>query len=127
MTALRSALPLLLVGLLACSGRGGPAYEVPISMDDLTTTQVRNLNGYAVHVYLIQPGMRHRLGAVESMSSAVFMVPPRLMNGRLEYRLLADPLGPHPTYLSETFLLRPGQAADWRIHEESRASLVAVR
>ena len=79
-------------------------------------------------VYLTQAGMRHRLGVVESMSSAMFMVPPNVMNGRLEFRLVASPLGPHPTFMSETFQLRPGQSAAWRIQESTStaASLVSL-
>jgi len=118
----------LALGLVACSGNTRPAYEVPISVDDLTTTHVRNLNGFPMTVYLTQAGMRHRLGVVESMSSAMFMVPPNVMNGRLEFRLVASPLGPHPTFMSETFQLRPGQSAAWRIQESTStaASLVSL-
>ena len=120
----------LALGTVACAGNRRPAYEVPVSVDDLTTTHVRNLNTFPLTIYLTQAGMRHRLGVVESMSNAMFMVPPKLMNGRLEFRLLATPLGPHPTYASETFQLQPGQSADWRIQESSIAaslSLVSVQ
>lgn len=120
----------LVLGIAACSGNTRPAYEVPITVDDLTTTHVRNVNTFPLTIYLIQSGMRHRLGVVESMSTAMFMVPPKLLNGRLEFRLLASPLGPHPTYVSETFMLQPGQSADWRLQEtaeSSALSLVSVR
>lgn len=121
----------LAFGLAACSGNARPSYEVPISVHDLTTAHVRNVNPFPLTIYLTQAGMRHRLGVVESMSNAMFMVPPKLMTGRLEFRLLASPLGPHPTFVSETFQLRPGQAADWRLQESlsrqaSMVSLVSV-
>lgn len=118
----------LAFGLAACSGNTRPAYEVPISVHDLTTTHVRNVNAFPMTIYLTQAGMRHRLGVVESMSNAMFMVPPKLMTGRLEFRLLASPLGPHPTFVSETFQLRPGQSADWRLQESTsrQASLVSL-
>lgn len=120
----------LALGIVACAGNSRPAYEVPISVDDLTTTHVHNLNTFPLTIYLTQAGMRHRLGVVESMSTAMFMVPPRLLNGRLEFRLLGSPLGPHPTFVSETFQLQPGQSAGWRIQDANPAtalSLVSVQ
>lgn len=120
----------LALGVVACAGNARPAYEVPISVDDLTTTHVHNLNTFPLTVYLTQAGMRHRLGVVESMSTAMFLVPPRLLSGRLEFRLLASPLGPHPTFVSETFQLQPGQSAGWRLQESSPTtalSLVSVQ
>lgn len=122
----------LALGLAACSGNPRPLSEATVSVNDLTTTHIRNVNSFPLTIYLTQAGMRHRLGVVESMSNAMFMVPPKLMNGRLEFRLLASPLGPHPTYISETFQLRAGQTADWRLQETtsrqaSLVSLVSVR
>lgn len=123
----------LAVGLGACVGaRPSEQVLVAASADPLTTTHVVNANAYPVTIYLTQAGMRHRLGVVESMSTASFMVPPRLLTGRLQFRLLASPLGPHTTYVSETFMLQPGQAADWRIQETtsrqaSILSMVSVR
>lgn len=116
----------LAVGITACAGNSRPAYEVPISVDDLTTAHVRNLNTFPLTVYLTQAGMRHRLGVVESMSNSMFLVPPKLLNGRLEFRLLAAPLGPHPTYVSETFQLQPGQSADWRIQDSAPAAALSM-
>ena len=122
----------LALGLAACAGNNPPLSEATVSVSDLTTTHVRNLNSFPVTVYLTQAGMRQRLGIVESMSNAMFMVPPKAMNGRLEFRLVASPLGPHPTFTSELFQLRPGQTADWRLQETSSTaastvSLVSVR
>jgi hypothetical protein len=127
------AVALFPLGLVACSGNSRPqAYDVPVSVDDVTTTHVLNTNAFPVTVYLVKAGMNHRLGVVESMSAGLFEVPSRLMTGRREFRLVASPLGPHPTHVSELFMLQPGQSASWRVNEAtSRAaqaiSLVSVR
>lgn len=127
------ALALFPLGLVACSASPPPAYDVPmLVVDDVTTTHVLNTNSFPVTVYLIQAGMNHRLGIVESLSGSLFTIPPRLMTGRREFRLLASPLGPHPTFVSELFMLQPGQSASWRVREvTSRAagavSLVSVQ
>ena len=117
------------LGLAACGGaRPAELARVPAGVEPLTTTHIVNANAYPVTIYLTQSGMRHRLGVVESMSTASFMVPPRLLAGRKEFSLLASPLGPHAAYVSETFMLQPGQAADWRIQETTsrQASLLTM-
>ena len=126
------ALALFPLGLVSCSASTRPAYEVPVTVEDRTTAHVLNTNNFPVTIYLTQEGMRHRLGVVESLSAGLFMVPPSVLDGRREFRLVASPLGPHPTYLSETFQLRPGQSASWRVREATSlqaavVSLVSVR
>ena len=126
------ALALFPLGLVHCAGNPRPAYEVPVTVDDVTTTHVLNTNDFPVTVYLVQSGMNHRLGVVESLSATLFTIPSRVMNGRREFKLVASPLGPHPTFISELFMLQPGQNASWRLNEAtSRAaqsvSLVSVQ
>lgn len=116
----------LAFGLTACAGSQRTVHDVPISVSELTTAHIRNVNAFPVTIYLTQPGMRHRLGVVESMSNEMFMVPPEVLDGRLQFRLVASPLGPHPTYVSETFMLQPGQSADWRLQESSRTSSLSL-
>ena len=120
------ALALFPLGLVACSGNSRPAYEVPVTVEDLTTTHVLNTNNFPVTVYLTQAGLRQRLGVVESLSAGLFVVPEKAMTGRRDFRLLASPLGPHPTYVSETFQLLPGQSASWRLQEVSSRQATAV-
>ena len=113
-------------GLVACAGNSRPAYEVPVTVDDLTTAHVLNTNTFPVTVYLVQAGMRQRLGLVESNSAGLFVVPPKLLAGRLDFRLLASPLGPHPSFVSETFMLQPGQSANWRVNETTSRQAAVV-
>ena len=120
------ALALFPLGLVACAGNVQPEYEVPVSVEHRTTTHVLNTNTYPVTVYLTQAGMRHRLGVVESSSAALFVVPARVLLGRRDFKLVAAPLGPHPTYVSETFMLRPGQFASWRVQEPATREIAAV-
>lgn len=120
------------LGFVACAGNTRPAYDVPVTVDDLTTAHVLNRANFPVTVYLTQAGMRHRLGVVESMSATLFLVPPQVLDGRREFRMVASALGPHPTFVSETFMLQPGQSASWRVQEASSRpadaiSLVAVQ
>lgn len=117
------------LGVAACAGNAPPT-EGPlvhtVYVEPLTTTHVVNSNVFPVTIYLTQAGMRHRLGVVESLSGASFLIPPRLLEGRKDFRLIASPLGPHPTYVSETFMIRPGQSADWRIQEASTPQAAVV-
>lgn len=118
-------LPLLLLPLLAaCPGKKG-GYQVEPSAA-VTTAQVRNQNAYAATIYLVESGTRYRLGSVSSLSSAVFLVPPKMLDGRVSFRLMAEPVGPHPTQVSETFMLQPGQGADWQLQERLPISQVSV-
>jgi len=120
------ALALFPLGLVSCSASAPPAYEVPVTVESLTTTHVVNTNNFPVTIYLTQAGMRHRLGLVESLSAGLFTVSPSVLDGRREFRLVASPLGPHPTYVSETFQLRPGQSASWRVQEATSRQAAAV-
>ena len=113
------AVALFPLGLVACASNAPPAYDVPLTVEDVTTTHVLNTNAYPVTVYLTKAGMRHRLGVVESLSAGLFQVPPQALRGRRDFKLIASPLGPHTTFISETFMLQPGQAASWRLREAS--------
>jgi hypothetical protein len=120
------ALALFPLGLVACSGNARPAYEVPVTVDDLTTTHVLNTSDFPVTVYLVKAGMNHRLGTVESLSAGLFTIPTRLMAGRREFRLVASPVGPHPTYISELFMIQPGQSASWRVAKATSRAAQAI-
>lgn len=110
------ALAAVVVFAGACAGHR--AADPTSSAADATTTHVRNANPFPVTVYLTQTGvLKHRLGVVESMSAATFEVAPSLLTGRREFQLVASPLGPRPSLVSETFMLRQGQSASWRITE----------
>ena len=113
------AVALFPLGLVACAGNAPPAYDVPLTVEDVTTTHVLNTNTYPVTVYLTQAGVRRRLGVVESLSAGLFQVPPEMLRARRDFKLVAAPLGPHTTFISETFMLQPGQAASWRLREAS--------
>ena len=125
------AVALFPLGLVACSSHAAPAYHVPVTVDEVTTTHVLNANAFPVTVYLTQAGVQHRLGVVESLSAGLFQVPPQMLRARRDFKLIAAPLGPHPTFVSETFMLQPGQAASWRVREATtrlvaNTSLVSV-
>jgi len=114
------------LGLVACSGNPRPAYDVPVAVDQVTSAHVLNTNTYPVTVYLTQAGMRHRLGIVESSSAGLFVIPPRVLAGRRDFKMVASPLGPHPTFVSGTFMIRPGQFASWRVQEASTREIATL-
>ena len=120
------AVALFPLGLVACAGNPRPVYEVPVTVDDLTTAHVLNRNTYPITVYLTQAGMRHRLGVVESSSAGLFVLPASVLDGRRDFRLLASPLGPHPTLVSETFMIQPGQSASWRVQEAATREIASL-
>ena len=131
-SSLLVALALFPLGLVACANNSPPAYEVPLNVEARTTAHVLNTNTFPVTVYLTQAGLKRRLGTVESMSAGLFEIPRAVLEDRRHFRLVAAPLGPHPTYVSETFMLRPGQFASWRVQEVTSTqvaatSLVSVR
>lgn len=113
------------LGLVACASHQPPV-EAPVDVEGLTSAHVLNRNAFPVTIYLVQAAMKYRLGTVESMSAGLFIVPPRLLSGRSDFRLVASPLGPHQTYVSGPFVLQPGQTADWRLQESSDVRISAV-
>lgn len=117
--ALVALFPALLLG--ACSGREKPSLGKPVQP---AVVHVAN-NGFAdVTVYVLQSGMRWRLGTVTGLSRGRF--PLRLSNDAGDVYLLADPVGGSRSYLSPAVRLQPGAAVDLRLHATLSMSSVSV-
>lgn len=115
---------LLVLGAAACaSGEGKPSLgKAPTRT---AVVQVAN-NGFSdVTVYVVQSGMRRRLGTVTGLSQQRFLLP-RPPHQAADVYLLADPVGGARGYLSPAVRVRPGDAVDLRLHSTLSMSSVSV-
>ena len=115
---------LLTLGAAACaSGEGTQSTEK--APGRTAVVQVAN-NGFAdVTVYVVQSGMRRRLGTVTGLSQQRFLLP-RPPHQAADMYLLADPVGGARGYLSPAVRVRPGDAVDLRLHSTLSMSSVSV-
>ena len=112
---------LLALGTAGCAGRQKPSFGKPVQP---AVVHVAN-NGFAdVTVYVLQSGMRWRLGTVTGLSRQRF--PLRLSNDVGDVYLLADPIGGSRSYLSPAVRVAPGAAVDLRLHATLSMSSVSV-
>ncbi|HYR07739.1 MAG TPA: hypothetical protein VEQ60_08215 [Longimicrobium sp.] len=112
---------LLALGTAACGGREKPSLGKP---ERPAVVHVAN-NGFAdVTVYVLQSGMRWRLGTVTGLSRQRF--PLRLSHDVGDMYLLADPVGGSRGYLSPAVRVHPGEAVDLRLHATLSMSSVSV-
>lgn len=112
---------LLALGTTACSGREKPSLGKPVPP---AVVHVAN-NGFAdVTVYVLQSGMRWRLGTVTGLSRQRFSL--RLSHDQGDVYLLADPIGGSRSYLSPAVHVQPGASVDLRLHATLSMSSVSV-
>ena len=78
--------------------------------------RVANNNFADVTVYVVQSGMRLRLGTVTGLSEEQFTLPRRFATYAMELYLLADPVGGSRCYLSPAVRVRGGEEVDLRLH-----------
>jgi len=113
--------------LVLASGCGGGA-DPDAAPDPRPAAVVRvtNQNWQDVDVFIVQSGIRQRLGMVAAMGTARYTVPRRFNAAANAIRLMVDPVGGTRGYLSQAVLVRPGQEVDLRIHLQIGLSNVAV-
>lgn len=110
MRAIRRALPAAAFFLMAACATGGmnaASYEAqsqPVSVVSVTNDHFDDMILYAV-----VDGMRHRLGHVARMETAIFELPPQGVNATGEIELIAQPVGSLPPKTSRPLYYRPGQ------------------
>lgn len=116
----RAAL-LLAMAAAACAENEKPSLGKP---PRAAVVHVAN-NGFAdVTVYVVQSGMRWRLGTVTGLSQRRFTLRPSSHGG--EVHLLADPVGGSRGYRSPPVRVHPGEAVDLRLHATLSLSSVSV-
>jgi hypothetical protein len=91
------------------------------------TVRIANNNQLDVTVYVVNQGMRVRIGTVSSTSTARFELPLRQIGAGGEFRLLADPIGSTRTVTSEVVHVFPGQVVEWNLAPDLRQSSLAIR
>jgi hypothetical protein len=91
------------------------------------TLRVANNNQLDVTVYVVNQGMRVRVGTVTSTSTAHFELPLRQIGSAGEFRLLADPIGSTRTVTSEVVHVFPGQVVEWMLAPDLRQSSLSIR
>ncbi|HEX6039702.1 hypothetical protein [Longimicrobium sp.] len=87
---------------------------------------VANQNFLDMNLYVVQSGVRARLGMVTGLSTQRFRLP-RDMNGDMaDVRIFADPVGSSQGYLSPPVRVRPGQSLELTIGATLSLSSLAV-
>ena len=112
--------------LLLALGAGCAAREKPSLGKPPPPAVVRVANnGFAdVTVYVVQSGVRWRLGTVTGLSRQRFTLRPSIHGG--DVYLLADPIGGARAYRSPRVRVQPGQAVELRLHATLGMSSISV-
>ncbi|HEY0019959.1 MAG TPA: hypothetical protein VGC13_26905 [Longimicrobium sp.] len=119
---MRLALVLAALGTAGCGGGGTPSLGKP---GPPVSVHVANDHFSDVTVYVVQSGMRWRLGMVTGLSRQRFTLP-RVAHDAGDLRLLADPVGGAYGYLSPAVRVHAGETVDLRLHAELSMSSVSV-
>jgi hypothetical protein len=106
----------LALGTAACASPGrSPSERSSLgkpARQTSPTVHVSNHNFADVTVYVVQSGMRSRLGMVTGLTSRRFALPRGVSLAGGDIRILARPVGDSQTYLSPPVRVSPGQALD---------------
>jgi hypothetical protein len=128
MRDLRKLIPL--VALVATSASCAPTHAGPAagpqSHENQAVVQVSNHNWADVVVYAVVSGARYRLGMLTTNQSGEFRLPPGVVSGSGEVRLLVDPIGSRDVYTTQPIHVRPGQWVDFKIENHLAISNWAV-
>ena len=112
----------LALGAAACARHEEPS---PGPSRAPATVRVANNNFADVTVYVVQSGMRWRLGTVTGLSRQAFTMP-RMSYDAGDLYLLADPVGGARSYLSPPVRVHAGEEVDLRLHATLSMSSVSV-
>lgn len=91
------------------------------------TVLIRNHNLLDMTVYLLQNGHPERLGTAPGLSSKIFSLPWRRVDGKGEIRLGADPIGQSGMLRTESLVVRPSSVIVWTIQSVLTQSTVTVQ
>ncbi len=90
-----------------------------------TVVVVENLHWADITIHLLRGEARVRLGTVTSMNTETFVVPPVIVGGAVEIRLMADPVG-GDAYVSEPVLVQPGDEVVFQVASRLQQSSLSV-
>ncbi len=91
-----------------------------------TTVRVVNDNWNDITVYAFRNGYRRRLGTVTSFTNRVFALPRAFLIPSSDLRLIADPIGPRGTYVSEAIVVTDGDVVEWRLRNNLALSNIFI-
>jgi hypothetical protein len=109
-----------LVDGAACAGR----HTTKGTPDD-TIVVVRNGNWLDAVVYAVRGATRVRLGSVTGLNTATFRIPSNISPDGT-FQLLVDPIGSSTVYMSDDFVVTPGQRVELSIAPALAMSTVAI-
>jgi hypothetical protein len=111
-----------LVDIAACARRPASAGTSPLGP---TLVTVRNDNWLDAVVYAVRGASRVRLGTVSGLSVATLKAPSSYAPDGT-FQLLVDPIGSSTVYMTDGFVVSPGQRVELSIAPSLRMSSVAV-
>ncbi len=125
---------LLLLLVTACArkpaGTGPIPDSTPAAEENLANAEITvvidNHNLLDMTVYLIRGNHPERLGTAPGLSTRIFSLPWRRVEGRGEIRLAADPIGQNGAIRTEFLVVRPGSVVEWTIESVLGQSSVSV-
>lgn len=120
----RAALALL-IACTACArgGREKPSLGKPAPPAMIV---VANHNFADMNLYVVQSGMRMRLGTVTGLTRQRFRLPREVTRNVADIRIFADPIGGSQTYLSPAVRVHPGQSLELILGANLNLSSLAV-
>ena len=115
-------------------GRGKAAPQAAENVPEAEIAlNVVNHNYLDVVIYVVHQSVRTRVGTVTGSTSAVFLLPPRLLGQGREIALRGYPIGAKDTSIggqnfafTETLIVQQGQYIEWTLETDLRRSSVAV-
>ena len=124
--ATRQWASLALVLALATAGCGGGREKPSLGKPSPPAmVHVANNNFADMTIYVVQSGMRWRLGTVTGLSRQRFTMP-RVAYDAGDLYLLADPVGGSRGYLSPGVRVHAGEAVDLQLHATLSMSSISV-
>lgn len=106
---------------------GGTGKQRPVGKPaPPTLVVVANRNFLDMNLYVVQSGMRVRLGTVTGLSTQRFRLPREVARHTGDLRLFADAIGGPQSYLSPPVSVRPGQSLELTLGASLNLSSLAV-
>ncbi|OLD96314.1 MAG: hypothetical protein DMD31_01560 [Gemmatimonadetes bacterium] len=114
-----------LVSAACRSGRARDTTPAPLQLP--ATLHVYNANWSDVRIYLTRGGLVMRLGSVTSQNSAVFEIPPDVLNEAASVTLVASPLAGRESFSTLLTGVRPGDELELTVENLLPHSHLVVR
>ncbi len=118
----------MLAAASACTGRRPPIDSTPAVHTRAAALLHIDSNHWSdVTVYAVRDGARIRLGTVTATSSAVFRIPPYMLNLHGELQLEGVPsISGGSSIRMEPVFIRPGGRAEWTLESDLQRSSLGV-